>query len=87
MSAANHHRETMSSQLQDAFLAMPEVVACHMVSGMADFLLQVVVPDLRRYEHFLLHRLLPLDGVSDARSHVSIRAIKEHGPLPLGHLA
>ncbi|MNE96806.1 Leucine-responsive regulatory protein [compost metagenome] len=57
------------------------------MSGESDFLLQVVVPDLRRYERFLIDTLLKLPGVSDIRSNFAIQTVKPHGPLPLGHLA
>jgi Lrp/AsnC family leucine-responsive transcriptional regulator len=63
---------------------MPEVVACHIVSGAADFLLEFVVPDLRAYERFLLGKL---PSVADVRSNLAIRTAKAPGPLPLGHLA
>ena len=66
---------------------MPEVVSCHIVSGAADFLLEVVVPDLRAYERLLLGSLLKLPSVSDVRSNFAIRTVKAPGPLPLGHLA
>jgi DNA-binding Lrp family transcriptional regulator len=33
--------------------AMPEVIACHLVSGEADYHLEVVVPDLEHYQQFL----------------------------------
>lgn len=85
--AANHHRETVTADLQEAFRAMEEVVACHVVSGKADFLLEVVVPDLRHYEKLLMGRLLPLEGVADVYSNFVIRTVKENAPLPLGQLA
>ena len=66
---------------------MPEIVACHIVSGSADFLLEVVVPDLRAYERLLLGSLLKLPSVADVRSNVAIRTVKAPAPLPLGHLA
>jgi Lrp/AsnC family leucine-responsive transcriptional regulator len=50
---------------------------------MADFLLEVVVPDLAAYEQLLLETLLELPGVTDVRSNVAIRTVKEAGPLPL----
>jgi Lrp/AsnC family leucine-responsive transcriptional regulator len=65
---------------------MPEVVACHIVSGAADFLLEVVVPDLRAYERLLLGSLLKLPAVVDVRSNFAIRTVKAPGPLPLEHL-
>src|SRR5690349_10450139 len=37
-----HSRENAAA-LQDALIAMPEVVACHMVSGTADFIAEIVV--------------------------------------------
>jgi Lrp/AsnC family leucine-responsive transcriptional regulator len=75
--AAEHHR---------ALAAIPEVVACHMVSGAADFIAEVVVPDLEAYERVLTEKLLTLPHVSDIRSNFAIRTIKAAAPLPLGHL-
>jgi Lrp/AsnC family transcriptional regulator, leucine-responsive regulatory protein len=82
--ASNQHRETVSADLQETFRAMDEVVACHIVSGMADFLLEVVVTDLRHYEELLMGRLLPMEGVADVQSYFVIRTVKADGPLPLG---
>jgi Lrp/AsnC family transcriptional regulator, leucine-responsive regulatory protein len=81
------HSEAVASAVQEAVTAMPEVVSCHIVSGAADFLLEVVVPDLRAYERLLLGSLLNLPSVSDVRSNFAIRTVKAPGPLPLGHLA
>jgi Lrp/AsnC family leucine-responsive transcriptional regulator len=43
-----HSRENAQA-LQDALAAMPEIVSCHMVSGTADFLAEVVVADLPEF--------------------------------------
>jgi Lrp/AsnC family transcriptional regulator, leucine-responsive regulatory protein len=75
---ARLHHETLA--------AMPEVVSCHMVSGAADFLAEIVVPDLASYERFLTERLLVLPMVADIRSNFAIRQIKSDGQLPLDHL-
>lgn len=77
-----HSRENAQT-LQDALAAMPEVVSCHMVSGTADFLVEIVVADLRAYEVLLTNRLLTLPMVADIRSNVSLRRIKSDVPLPL----
>ena len=45
-----HSRET-SARIEQALTAIPAVVACHVSSGAADFLVEVAVPDLARYEH------------------------------------
>ncbi len=77
-----HSREN-AQVLQDVLAAMPEVVSCHMVSGTADFLAEVVVADLRAYEALLTERLLVLPMVADIRSNVSLRRVKSDAPLPL----
>jgi Lrp/AsnC family leucine-responsive transcriptional regulator len=81
------HTDETSTQLQEKFAAMEEVVACHIVSGPADFLLEVVVTDLEHYERLLLGRLLKLHGVAEVRSNFAIRTVKSNGALPLGQLA
>jgi Lrp/AsnC family transcriptional regulator, leucine-responsive regulatory protein len=77
------HSTKTAARLEDVFRAMDEVVACHIVSGPADFLLEVVVADLEAYEHFLLETLLDVAGVSDVRSNFAIHTIKSNGSLPL----
>lgn len=77
------HRDENATAIQEALIAMPEVVSCHLISGETDFLLQVVVPDLASYERFLLGTLLKLPMVKDIRSNVVIRSVKENASLPL----
>ncbi|MGE7989676.1 Lrp/AsnC family transcriptional regulator [Pseudomonas sp. NPDC089554] len=80
------HSEASSTAFRQAVIELNEVVSCHLVSGESDFLLQVVVPDLRAYERFLMESLLKVPGVSDIRSNFAIAAVKEQTGLPLGHL-
>jgi Lrp/AsnC family transcriptional regulator, leucine-responsive regulatory protein len=81
------HGGDRAASLEKAFNEMEEVVAAHIVSGpSADFLLEIVVPDLEAYEQLLLKRLLALPGVADVNTSFSLRTIKSSGPLPLGHL-
>jgi len=83
---AERHALDASNALQEALAAIPEVVAAHMVSGGADFLVEVVVPDLKAYERMLNERLLTLNMVKDIRSNFAIRIIKTAAALPLSHL-
>lgn len=80
------HHERDAEQFRKEVCALPEVVAAHLVSGESDFLLQVVLPDLRAYERFLLTTLLKLPGVKDIRSNFAIQTVKPQSPLPLDHL-
>jgi Lrp/AsnC family transcriptional regulator, leucine-responsive regulatory protein len=81
------HADARAASFQDAIVAMPEIVACHMVSGEDDYLIEVVVPDLAHYRRFLLDKLLDLPIVKAVRSNIAIETLKAAAPLPLDHLA
>jgi Lrp/AsnC family leucine-responsive transcriptional regulator len=80
------HNDEQAEAFRLAVTALPEVISAFLVSGESDFLLQVVVPDLRGYDRFLTGRLLKLPGVSDIRSNFAIHTVKTPGALPLEHL-
>ena len=77
------HSARSAAAISEALATTPEVVSAHIVSGSADFLLEVVVKDLRDYERLLFDTLLNLPNVSDVRSNFALRAVKSAGPLPL----
>ena len=79
-----HSRET-SSRVEEALLAIPAVVACYLVSGSDDFLIEAAVPDLAGYEQLLLDQVLAIPDVTEARSTFAIRTVLSRGPLPLEH--
>lgn len=80
------HHDELARAFREEVVKLQEVVSCHLVSGEADFLLQVVVPDLAAYEALLQEKLLKLPGVSDIRSNFAISTVKAQSGLPLGHL-
>src|SRR5262249_32010395 len=56
----DRHANERALTFERAVSAMPEVIACHLVSGEADYFLEVVVPDLEHYQRFLIGKLLHL---------------------------
>jgi Lrp/AsnC family transcriptional regulator, leucine-responsive regulatory protein len=80
------HANDQALDFERAIVAMPEVVACHMVSGEADYFVEVVVPDLEHYRQFMLTKLLELPLVREVKSNIAIQTLKAGAPLPLGHL-
>jgi Lrp/AsnC family transcriptional regulator, leucine-responsive regulatory protein len=81
------HANVEADAFLDAVVKMAEVVACHLVSGEMDYLLEVVVPDLDHYQRFLVGKLLALPIVREVRSSIAIQTHKAGAPLPLDHLA
>ena len=81
------HANERALVFEKAVSAMPEVIACHLIAGEADYLLEVVVPDLQGYQRFLVGKLLNLAAVREVKSNIAIQTVKAGGPLPLAHLA
>jgi Lrp/AsnC family leucine-responsive transcriptional regulator len=77
------HTDANAEAFVSAVLAMPEVVACHLVSGDVDFLIEIVVPDMPTYESTVLRRFLSLPAVRDIRSNFAMRSYKANGALPI----
>src|SRR5215469_9202609 len=84
LQVAGHSLET-STRMEQTLTAIPAVVACYLVSGSADFVVEVAVPDLARYEELLLTQILTIPSVVSARSSFAIRTYLSRGPLPLEH--
>jgi Lrp/AsnC family leucine-responsive transcriptional regulator len=80
------HTNERALAFEKSVVAMPEVVACHLVSGDADYFLEVIVPDLGDYQRFLVGKLLNLPIVREVRSNIAIQTLKAGAPLPLEHL-
>jgi Lrp/AsnC family transcriptional regulator, leucine-responsive regulatory protein len=79
------HSQETSSRIEQTLLAIPAVVACYLVSGTSDFLVEAAVPDLASYEQLLLGQILTIPSVVEAQSTFAIRTILSRGPLPLDH--
>jgi Lrp/AsnC family transcriptional regulator, leucine-responsive regulatory protein len=77
------HSDRSAAAISERLTAAPEVVSAHIVSGSADFLLEVVVADLAAYERLMFETLLKLPNVSDVRSNFALRTVKPPGPLPV----
>jgi Lrp/AsnC family leucine-responsive transcriptional regulator len=77
------HSDRTARAISQALNEASEVVAAHVVSGSADFLIEVVVGDLPAYERLLFGTLLTLPNVADVRSNFALRTLKKPGPLPL----
>ncbi len=70
-------------RFEQAIQARPEVMECYLMTGDADYLLRVVVPDLPAYERFLMDHLTRVPGVASIKSSVSLKQIKYRTALPL----
>ncbi len=78
---------TATKALEDEIRRLPEVIACHYISGAGTFELQVMATDLDAFSRFSINTLLKLPNVKDIHTSFSLGEIKAGGALPLGHLS
>ncbi|HYN59720.1 MAG TPA: Lrp/AsnC family transcriptional regulator [Rubrivivax sp.] len=72
--------------LEAAIRALPEVVACHYISGAGTFELHVMCTDLDAYSRWSMDTLFKLPNVKDVHTSFSLGEVKAGAALPLGHL-
>ena len=72
--------------LEDAIRGLPEVIACHYISGAGTFELQVLVTDLDAYSRWTRDTLFGLPNVKDLHTSFSLGEVKAGAALPLEHL-
>lgn len=76
-----HEPEAVSS-FRQAVQQMPEVLACHHITGEYDYLLKVVLRNRKHLEQFILERLTPVPGMDRIRTSLVLSEIKETTAVP-----
>ena len=60
-----------------------EVMECYLMTGDADYLLRVLVPDVPAFERFILDFLSRVPGVGNIKSSFALKQVKDQTALPL----
>jgi Lrp/AsnC family leucine-responsive transcriptional regulator len=68
---------------EKTILQRPEVMECYLMTGDADYLLRVVVPDITAFERFVLDRLTQISSVARVRSSFALKQVKYTTTLPI----
>jgi Lrp/AsnC family transcriptional regulator len=79
------HTENWSTQFAMIASAFPEVVELNRMSGSADFLMRIVVPDLTGYDRFR-RRLSGRIALTDVSASFAMEQMKYTTQLPLDYL-
>ncbi len=80
----DRHTPDRFESFEKAIAHMPEIIECNIVTGQAaDFLVKVVVKDMRHYEKFLLGHLTRLKGVTGVHSSFVLRQLISKTELPV----
>lgn len=79
----SRHNEDDVRRFEQAVAACPQIVSCHSTTGQADYVMKVLVQDIKRYEAFLHEVAFKLPGVTHVRSSVVLKEVKAETRLPL----
>ena len=79
---ARHGRDALPKFLE-AVKKFPQVIECHTLMGNVDFLLKILVRDVKDYEQFFWNQLSKLDGVQEISSSISMSQVVNTTRVPV----
>jgi DNA-binding Lrp family transcriptional regulator len=80
------HSPDNSRRFTDLVRRLDTVLEAYSLTGEADYVLKVVVPDLKALASLLNDTFLPHESVANVRSSIVLDQLKATTALPLGHL-
>jgi DNA-binding Lrp family transcriptional regulator len=78
-----HQSRAALESFEAQVCARDEVMECYLMSGDADYLLRVAVPDIPALERFILEQLSPMEEVEKIRSSFALKQVRYKTALPL----
>lgn len=70
-------------RFENAIADHPEVMECYLMSGDADYLIRVLVPNIQSLERFILDHLTKFPDVANIRSSFALKQVRYKTALPL----
>lgn len=70
-------------EFEQRIASRDEVMECYLMTGDADYLLRVAVPDMAALESFILEQLSPIAQVEKIRSSFALKQVRYKTALPL----
>lgn len=77
------HSEQDVRDFERAVAGCPQIVSCYATTGQADYVIKVLVPDIKHYEAFLHETAFRLPGVTHVRSSVVLKEVKAETTVPV----
>jgi len=75
--------EEALQSFEEAISDRPEVMECYLMTGDEDYLLRVVVPNMKALEKFILQYLSKIPCVASIRSSFALKQVRYKTALPL----
>ncbi|HEX5391029.1 MAG TPA: Lrp/AsnC family transcriptional regulator [Burkholderiaceae bacterium] len=85
ISLKQQSRETLEA-FEQRITLRDEVMECYLMTGDADYLLRVAVPDMPALERFILEQVAPIAEVEKIRSSFALKQVRYKTALPMHNL-
>ncbi|MDX1699887.1 MAG: Lrp/AsnC family transcriptional regulator [Melioribacteraceae bacterium] len=79
----NGHSAKNVQKFWRAIKSLPEVLECYHVSGDYDFILKIMVDNIRVYESFLLEKLTAIENIGKIKTSFVMSTIKYQTKIPI----
>ena len=70
------HQETLFEEFEQYVRSLDEVQEAYYMAGPYDFLLKLILRDMKDYQNFVVHKISKLDIISNIQSAFTIQSIK-----------
>ena len=81
----NQHTSAWVESFVSAVLEIPEVVECYRMSGATDYLLRIVIPDVKAYDA-VYNQLIQAVEIYDVTTSFAMEELKYSTALPLDYV-
>lgn len=77
------HSISALDEFVEQVIQFPEVLECHHVTGQSDFLLKVILKDIKEYNEFVLSKISTVSNIAKVESSFSLSVRKYTQALPI----
>lgn len=77
------HAKDVISNFESSIVKIDDVIECYHVTGNSDYLVKVLVSDIKEYQKFIIDKISTIDNVSNVQSAFVMTNVKSNTPIKL----
>jgi DNA-binding Lrp family transcriptional regulator len=77
------HSKHMLQEFEKKISKLPEVMECHHIAGVFDYLIKVAVKDMNDYQEFITNKLAVIENIGQVQSSFVMTEVKSNTAFPL----
>ena len=66
-------------------MSLDEIVECHQITGSADFLMKIMVNDIKSFEKFITDKISKIQEISSMQTMMVLNSVKQLHSVPINH--